>query len=158
MKSIRAGRLAGRLALGALALGLFALPGKAQSTYQGKFALPVAARWGSVVLLAGDYSFTMQTSGAPYLLDVRGQRKQAFIMTAAADTRSYSGQSQLNLIKSGEDYSIGSLELPELGLTFVYGGSPAKRETREHMTRAPEAARNASITQDEDMSPWRYGP
>ena len=156
MKSMRAGKLAGRLALGALALGLFALPGKAQSTYQ--FTLPVAAHWGSVVLPAGDYSFTMQTSGVPYLLDVRGQGKQAFIMTAAADTRSYSGQNQLNLIKSGEDYFIGSLELPELGLTFIYGGAPAKRELRERMTRAPEAAQNVSITQDEDVSPWRYGP
>ncbi len=128
MKSIRNWKLVKNLGLAALALCSFAVLGNAQAAYQGKFTLPVEARWGGSVLPAGDYAFTLPSTAAPYALYVRGEGKAAIIMAAAAETKVVSERPQLNLANTGDGYAVRTLEAPALGLTFVYAVAAARTE------------------------------
>src|SRR3989449_1062015 len=128
MKSIRNWKLVKHLGLAVLALCSFAVLGNAQAAYQGKFTLPVEARWGGSVLPAGDYAFTLPSTAAPYVLYVRGEGKAAIIVAAAAETKVVSDRPQLNLVNTGDGYAVRTLEAPALGLTFVYAAPAARTE------------------------------
>src|SRR5437870_2389992 len=130
MKSIRNWKLVKHLGLAALALCSFAVLGNAQAAYQGKFTLPVEARWGGSILPAGDYTFTLPSTAAPYVLYVRGEGKAAIIIAAAAETKVVSDHPQLNLVNTGDGYAVRALEAPALGLTFVYPVDAARTEGR----------------------------
>ena len=110
MKSIRNWKLVKHLGLAALALCSFAVLVNAQAAYQGKFTLPVEARWGGSVLPAGDYTFTLPSTAAPYVLYVRGEGKAAIIVAAAAETKVVSDRPQLNLVNTGDGYAVRTLE------------------------------------------------
>ena len=128
MKSIRNWKLVKHFGLAALALCSFAVLGNAQAAYQGKFTLPVEARWGGSVLPAGDYAFTLPSTAAPYAVYVRGEGKAAIIIAAAAETKVVSERPQLNLVNTGDGYAVRTLEAPALGLTFVYAAPAARTE------------------------------
>jgi hypothetical protein len=158
MKSTWVMRWGRKLALTALALCSFAAPGKAADNYTGRFTLPHQVRWGSVVLPAGEYTFRMQSPAAPYVIYLRGEGITAIIMTISVDTKVPSGQSRLDLIQTGSEYTVRALEAPALGVTFLYGERPTKSGSQEHMTEAKEPGLNVSVSPDEDMRPERFGP
>ena len=151
-------KLGRKLALTALALCFFAAPGKAEDNYTGRFTLPHQVRWGSVVLPAGEYTFTMQSAAVPYVIHLRGEGIAAIIMTISVDTKASSGRSQLDLVQTGSEYVVRALEAPALGVTFLYGERPTKSGSQEHMTRAKKLEPNASVSLGEDMKPERLGP
>lgn len=142
MKSIRNLKLVNNVALVALALSFSASLGKAQNAFEGKFTLPFEARWGSAVLPAGDYTFTLPSTAAPYLLYVRGEGKAAIVLTSAADTKAISDHSQLTIVDAGGEHFIRMLEAGPLGLTFDYTVPKATAIARAHkpMQHVPVSA------------------
>lgn len=113
-------KLFAKLGLAALVLGALATPGSAQNAYQGKFRLAVETHWGGATLPAGDYTFTLPSSAAPYRLYVQGQGVSAIIMAATADQRVVSERPQLNLVDTADGYTVQTFEAPELGVIFIY--------------------------------------
>src|SRR5438132_13663729 len=89
---------------------LSAAIGKAQNAYEGKFTLPFEAHWAGAVLPAGDYTFSIPSGNAPYLLYVRGEGKTAIIMAAGTDTKMISDHSQLTIVNKGGNQAIPQLE------------------------------------------------
>lgn len=127
MKGIRTLKLLNHVALCTLALCFSAGLGKAQS-YQGKFTLPFEARWGSAVLPAGDYTFTVPSATrAPFFLYLRGGGKTAIIHALVADPQEVSDHSRLTVVNTGGSQVIRTLEAGEVGLTFVYAVPKAAR-------------------------------
>lgn len=121
MKSTWKRNLASKLALVALALGFSGSLGRAQSpAYEGKLTLPSGARWGREVLPAGDYTFTVESKGGRYVLQIRGQSKSAVINANATGTKVVSQGNQLTLVTSGGTDSVRALDVPALGLTLVF--------------------------------------
>ncbi len=113
-------KLVKHIALVALILCFSAGVGKAQDAYKGKFTLPFEAHWGSAVLPAGDYTISIPSATAPYLLYIRGEGKTAIILANGADTKAVSDHSQLTLVNTGGKHAIRMLEAGQLGLTFDY--------------------------------------
>ena len=109
-----------KLALVPLALCLSAGIGEAQNAYQGKFTLPFEARWQNVVLSAGDYTISMHSTGAPYMLVVEGAGKSVLIRGLSGETRQVSGTSRLTLVRVGEAYVVRSLEAGRIGMDIDY--------------------------------------
>ena len=113
-------KLITKAGVAALALGALATGGDARIALQGKFTLPFETRWGGATLPAGDYTFTLPSTGSPYTLYIRGEARNAIVLTPAADQKVVSGHAQLNLVEIGNVQTVTTFEAPELGLTFVY--------------------------------------
>ena len=109
-----------KLALVPLALCLATGLGKAEDAYRGKFTLPFEARWQNVVLSAGDYTISMHSTGAPYMLVVEGAGKSVLIRGLSGETRQVSGTSRLTLVRVGEAYVVRSLEAGRIGMDIDY--------------------------------------
>ena len=119
-----------KLALAALILGTSAVSGLALNAYQGKFTLAVETHWGGVTLPAGDYTLTIQTTGSPYRLFVRGKNVGAIITAVTADSKADSGHSQLNLVENADGFAVQTFDAPDLGLTFIYPTTEHSRRDR----------------------------
>ena len=117
--------------LAVLAAGISAGAATAQGArdiVNGKFTLPFEARWGSVVLLPGDYTFRLDISARPYIVAVRqGDRGVAMAMAHAAEQGKVSGSSALIVTRRGGKYQIWTLALAEVGLTLDYAPLKAER-------------------------------
>jgi hypothetical protein len=72
--------------------------GKAQDAYKGAFTLPFEAHWAGAVLPAGDYTVSMPSTDAPYLLFVRGEGKSVIIFANTASEKSLSDDSKLTVV------------------------------------------------------------
>ena len=117
-----------KLGVSTLALSALATAGNAQNAYQGKFTLPVETHWEGVTLPAGDYTFALPSTSAPYRLYIWGQGVGAIITAATADQRVVSERPQLNLVDTAVGYTVQTFEAPELGVTFSY-----LTPTRKHL-------------------------
>ena len=113
-------KLFAKLGLSTLALSALATAGNAQKAYQGKFTLAVETHWEGVTLPAGDYTFALPSNSAPYRLYIWGQGVGAIITAATADQGVVSERPQLNLVDTAVGYTVQTLEVPELGVTFSY--------------------------------------
>jgi hypothetical protein len=128
LKSTQIVRQLSRVALVALAIGLFAGYGKAQDAYQGKFTLPFQAEWGGAVLTPGDYTITIKSAASPYLIYLQGERKSAFILTVGVDSSEMSDRSQLTVVIAGGHRVVTALQAGQLGLVLDYPSIRVKRE------------------------------
>jgi hypothetical protein len=93
------------------------------AVYHGKFTLPIEALWGSTVLPAGDYTFTVQSTTLPSFVTIRQESRgtaASMIMAQGVAQRSSSDQSALIVIRSAGTGVVRSLRLAELGLEFQY--------------------------------------
>jgi hypothetical protein len=121
------GKLFYKLALAAFVLAASAVRGHAQNSYQGKFTLATDTHWGNVTLPAGDYTFVLPSSSAPYRLYVQGKGIGAIVTATTAMEKVGSGHAQLTMLSTADGYAIQTFEAPYLGLTFVF---PAAAEQR----------------------------
>jgi len=117
------------LLLAVLAAGLSASLARAQE-YEGKFTLPFAARWGTAVLPAGDYSFRVDASVEPCIVSVsQGPRGAALIMAeSGASKGEMAGSSALIAVRSAGGYRIRALRLAEAGVVLEYSLPKAERQ------------------------------
>lgn len=93
------------------------------AVYHGKLTLPFQALWGSTVLPAGDYTFTVQSTTLPSFVTIRQESRgtaPSMIMAQAISQRSSSDQSALIVVRSAGSGVVRSLRLAELGLEFQY--------------------------------------
>jgi hypothetical protein len=131
-----------KLGIAALALGALATNGNAQNAYKGKFTLPFETHWGGATLPAGDYTFAMTSTSAPYTLYIRGEKVNAIVMATATDDRGVSDHAQLNLADIANVQTVQTLDAPELGVTFVYW-TPAQKHMghkEAHQKTMPQTA------------------
>jgi hypothetical protein len=124
MKSIRKVSLLKVLVLFVGALGASALPASAQNT-TGTFTLAHKDRWGTAVLPAGDYRFSVDTQAWPARVMVRELGG-----TTSADQKLAGGSTLVIERKAGESV-VRSLKLAPVGLAleFYLGKAAAPAET-----------------------------
>jgi hypothetical protein len=134
-------KLFAKLVVAALALGGLATRGNAQNAYQGKFTLPVETHWGRATLPAGDYSFVLPSTTAPYNLFIRGEGVNVMVWAVTTDDRIVSKHAQLNLVDIANVKSVQTLDAPELGLTFIYF-----TPTEKHMGRKEARQKSTPLT------------
>jgi len=121
---------------------LFAGIASAQA-YKGQFTLPFDAHWGQATLAAGDYTFTLNSTGQPAIVKIeQGRRRMALVMAHGFSTSNASKESELIVTRSGDHLRIRVLHLAELG-TDLYYAAP-KTEGRE-MASAPELIQRVPI-------------
>jgi hypothetical protein len=129
MRLNRSRQLLKFLAVAALALGIFAAPGRAGDSLTGSFTLPFEAHWGKAVLSAGHYTFdVLPSNNVGQTLRVDGNGKSYLVYTGLTDSGTASGETRLDFVEvAGEQY-VRSLELPGLNETLVYPVPKSKPE------------------------------
>ena len=142
-------KLVAKAGIAAVALGALAISGNAQTVYQGKFTLAVETRWGSSTLPAGDYTFTLTSSSAPYRLYIHGQHADAIIQAVTAEDVT-SHQAQLNLVDIADVHAVQTFDAPELGVSFTYWIPKQRRVlSKEARQKAvPQAAPTSQATEN----------
>jgi hypothetical protein len=97
----------------------------------GSFSLPSQTYWGSAVLPAGAYTFTLDHSDLRgRILIQQGTKKIATIMVPGSSvTRLPEGSSMLIV-----DQRVRSLRLAPIGLTFIY---PIQKQRRDVLAGRP---------------------
>jgi hypothetical protein len=116
---------------------------------KGTFTLPFEVRWGTAILPAGDYSFTIDTGDPLHLATVRGRDGAAMIMASGTSDRQFSGRNALFLVRRGRAGTVRALHLatpgigsPKGGLVFHY--SPPKSEPLL-LAQAPELIQSVPV-------------
>jgi hypothetical protein len=130
-----------------LALGLVAVvPATSYAeTARGKFTLDSETHWGTAVLPAGDYEFSIDPSLSPTRVVVRRMSGEpaaivVAVWTSAADS---SAANSLHLESRGQDVFVSSLILTDAELHFVV---PKAKEVLVQQTakvRLPAASGSA---------------
>ena len=115
-----------------LAVGMLVLSSgmaNAQSLV-GKFTLPTEAHWKSVVLPAGEYTFTAEGFGATSMLVVRSldSRHSVMLMPASIAQTAITNNDSLQLTHQGGEVFVTSFEMGSLGQVFYYPVPPAAAE------------------------------
>jgi hypothetical protein len=139
-----------KLGLALLALATSASISNATTAYQGKFTLPVEAQWGNTKLPAGDYTITVPSSGSPYRVYLQGSKASAILQAVTAEDVAASGRSQLDLRDIAGVQTIEAVELPDLGLTFIYRTSPRKQPMHETRQKAvPQSTPTPQVSENQ---------
>jgi hypothetical protein len=131
MKSIRKVTLLKVLVMFAGVLGASALPASAQST-KGTFTLGHKVRWGTAVLPAGDYAFSVDTQTWPARVMVRelGGATSAIILPQAYSDQKLAGDSTLVIEHEAGESVVSTLKLANVGLALEFhSGKVATPET-----------------------------
>jgi hypothetical protein len=141
MKAIRSLARFRTLSLALLTVALSPSWAQAQSAAAGEFKLPYEVHWQKVVLPPGEYTFSIQSVNLPSVLVLRRQSKPGTALMLVAKGISQSsttpGHSGLNLVLKGEERTVESLDLGDLGLVLYYG-NPGRNSYRT-MARVPPA-------------------
>ena len=117
-----------RLALGILiATCAFAAAANAQPSFAGKFTLPFEVHWGQAVLPAGNYSIRMGPAGPVEISATDGTRKIFTVPRVVADSET--GSTCLRITSSGNERTVRSLNMPELGKMVIF--APLTKAERE---------------------------
>jgi hypothetical protein len=131
MKAIRILSKFRAVSLALLAVAISPCWAHGQLAATGEFQLPYEVHWGRVVLSPGEYSFSVQSANLPCVLVLRRQSKpEAPLMLLASGisrrttTPNHSG---LSLVLEGEQRTVASLYLGDLGLVLYYGKLDDKR-------------------------------
>jgi len=142
MKTNRTSGMVRNLVLTLASAFIFAGIASAQ-VCKGQFTLPFEAQWGRATLPAGDYTFTLNSTGQPAIVEIaQGTRNVALVMAQSNSTADASKESELIVTRSGDRARIRVLHLAELG-TDLYYAAP-KAESRE-MASAPEQTQGVPV-------------
>jgi hypothetical protein len=107
--------------------------------YSGKFTLPVAARWGNVVLPAGDYTFTLEsgssssTENLTLISDARRSYVGRVMPIVTTENHQLHGNDCLVLGQNSETTVVQELRLASAGIDITYAPSTrrGKRQAEE---------------------------
>lgn len=111
------------LLVGLLATAAMTAVSVAQSApvASGSFTLPFAAKWGSLNLNPGTYSFAVQRGGNTYVVHVeQGNRGVGFILPAEFSSRESSQLDEASLlcVRHAGTCSVGALKMPQVGVLY----------------------------------------
>jgi len=101
--------------------------------FAGSFTLPSQTQWGSTVLPAGNYTFTLDHATLNGHVLVSGKDRAAFVM-AQGVTETGSSRASSMLIVGGR---VRSLHLGPVGLTYSYQIHPEEREILARSSAVP---------------------
>jgi hypothetical protein len=119
---------------------LGALPSVAHAqAVEGEFTLRHQVRWGSLVLPAGRYAFTVESAGFPTRIFVHGEGKGAprgMILAMSWDEIDSAKSSELVLVLKGGEFVVQSFYVPALGRVLNYlprtkGSNSAPQQTAQ---------------------------
>jgi hypothetical protein len=98
-----------------------AIPAVAQEA-SGKFTLAKEVRWGSAVLPAGEYTYTLkhQTGQVLFVRNVNG-RANAIVLVKSTSLVNEREHDRLVLQRSGDDWFISSMVITSLGQQLSFG-------------------------------------
>lgn len=113
---------------GLIAFCTFANPAAAQGGRQGSFTLPNEVRWQGVVLPAGEYTFSLESTGLSAKVVVRGKNIGAFVMAIEASSSRTDQPSELIIERRSGSCFVRELYLAELGLHLRYSVPKAPKE------------------------------
>jgi hypothetical protein len=134
------------LNLALLAVALSPCWAHAQSAASGEFKLPYEVHWARVVLSPGEYTFSVQSENLPCMLILRRESRDETPLMLFASGISKStimpGRSGLNLVLTGDQRTVQSLYLSDLGLILYYG----KPGENRHRTMATVPASAGHVT------------
>ncbi|HSU32546.1 MAG TPA: hypothetical protein VLJ11_15040 [Bryobacteraceae bacterium] len=93
----------------------------------GSFTLPLQTHWGSAVLPAGDYTFSLDHAMQNGQIIVRrGNDGVAVVLAQGMDVTSYSASATSSMLIVGN--RVRSLHLAPVGLTYTYSIHPERKE------------------------------
>jgi hypothetical protein len=118
----RSFKLVAPLGLALLAGCFTANLASAQEAFKGSFTLPFEARWGTVVLPAGEYSFTLDRGvvGGRVTITTEDRQAAGFVLNQGVYDRQTIDHSELILVRDGGNYTVRALRLEDRGLTLEY--------------------------------------
>jgi hypothetical protein len=121
MTAIRRFSFLQALALSVLALGLSATPAAAQSV-TGTFKLPMAAKWGTSFLPAGEYSYSAEISNGMPIVTVRSvdTKWAQMFLAQSVSAEDDSKPATLELTRQGDTLYVSSISARGMGLVFNY--------------------------------------
>jgi hypothetical protein len=140
MKSIRKISLLKVLLILAGAMAVSAVPVHAQTT-KGTFTLTHKVRWGTAVLPAGNYVFSVDTQTWPARVmvhEVDGPTTAIILPQASSDQR-LSGESAMLIQKEDGESVVSSLRLANVGLTLEFYTKKDTTAPAETATLSPIA-------------------
>jgi hypothetical protein len=120
--------------LGFVAACGFAKPVSAQG-YAGTFTLPVEVRWQNATLPAGEYTFSMASSGFPCTVIIRGKDNAAVVMSVGKSDKVSGETSELVIERRGHTRFVREMYLAEIGLHLRY--AVPSREKEELLAQGP---------------------
>ena len=141
MKAIRILSKFRTLGLALLAVALSPCWAHAQSAISGEFKLPYEVHWAGAVLTPGDYTFSLQSASPPSIVTLRPQSKGQTPLMLLANGINHSTTSSygaLNVVLKGDQRTVQSLYLGDLGLVLYYR-VPGEKRYRT-IARVPELA------------------
>jgi hypothetical protein len=116
-------------------LGVASVPAMAQGA-SGKFTLAKEVRWGTAVLPAGEYTYSLEhpTGQVLFVRNTNG-KMGAIVLVKSASLVNDSEHDRIVLQRAGDDWFVSSMVLTSLGQE-LYFGVPTVRT---------EAAKNGNI-------------
>ena len=102
----------------------------AQPVMSGKFTLSGEAKWGSVVLPAGVYTYALEDGGSPpqvTIYDARGNGKGVVFAAYVSEVTSPETARMTLEVKDGEA-AVTALYVRRLGIMLHYNAEKPKRE------------------------------
>jgi len=125
-------------------LGLLSAPALAQDA-AGKFTLTKEVRWGSAVLPAGDYQYSLEhRAGALLLLRNTNGQMGAIVLVKSTTAVNDQGPARLVLERSGDGWFVSSMVITEIGEELSFGAPSLRTEAAKKGTSSP--ARVASLS------------
>lgn len=121
-----------RMLLGVISAMVVCGTAAAQTRYAGRFTLPFEARWGSVLLPAGEYTFEVK-SGTDKLTLISNARggHLGFVLPIASDPSAKMRRTNCLLVAGkGSRAQVVAIQLATEGLVIEYR-TPRSRESRK---------------------------
>jgi hypothetical protein len=143
----RSFKLAMVVGVGLLAASFTANLAKASDAYTGKFTLPFEARWGGLVLPAGEYSFTLNDVTAAGMIAVQRDGKNlGVVLVRSVSDYGTSGKSELVAVSNGGVYSISTLRLQAGARNDSVIGFRTPKAEQPSPARGPELSMRVPIS------------
>jgi len=125
-------------------LGLLSAPALAQDA-AGKFTLTKEVRWGSAVLPAGDYQYSLEhRAGALLLLRNTNGQMGAIVLVKSTTAVNDQGPARLVLERSGDGWFVSSMVITDIGEELSFGAPSLRTEAAKKGISSP--AKVASLS------------
>jgi hypothetical protein len=132
------------ITMGLIAVCASARPAAAQDAFKGNFTLPNEVRWASAVLPAGEYTFSLKSTGMPAQITLWGPKGGAFVLTAASDRRTDGDSSRLTIEHHGGTSFVRELYLADLALHLRYS-TPSMPKNERQLAQGPVSTEQVLI-------------
>jgi hypothetical protein len=143
---INRNRLLAVVAIGLLTVSVGVSQAVAQHAAEsGSFTLPFEVRWNSMVLPAGDYTFTMDSAGLNGNMNLRGPNGAIFLHTMALSDKDTNQRSALSIESRGNTRFVKELYLSDCGRHFFYW-PPKSQDNDKVLAQGPVSIEHISVS------------